>query len=139
MTKLMSVLLGGLLLGGCATANQMMADDQYESFARSFYGITQCSDSGRLPADVTAKGINILKGKINTYQYYPERLKAFVELKASEGNTPSDADCNQLAVIIHSQSQVNATYNQPVQNYQINQPRNTVCNRIGTQTMCTTY
>ena len=135
----MGVLFAGLMLVGCATTNQVMQEDQYASFARSLYGINHCSESGRLPPDVTAKGINILKNKINTYQYYPERLKAFVELKASEGNVPSDSDCNQLAVIIHGQSQANATYNQPIQNYQINQPINTVCNRIGTQTMCTTY
>lgn len=140
--KLLSILITGLLLAGCATTKQGMSEDTYEYFSQGYSNLIQCSEAGKIDAATTAQGFTLLNQRVASYNHYPERLKAFIELKRSEGIVVSDTECNRAAVAIQSQAQKNITYNQVVQNkqeFKIEPPKHTICNQVGTQTMCTTY
>lgn len=143
MTKLFSVLITGLVLAGCATTTKpWMSDAEYESYSTAYFTVTKCGESGKIPSSIAAQGLSRLKQNINTYSYFPERLSAYFELKNSEGTLPSKGDCNNVAISIQEHTQGNTTYNQGIQGnqkYQVELPKRTICNQVGTQTMCSTY
>ena len=137
MAKLMGVLLAGLMLVGCATTKPEMSNDMYQHVARTHVAIEYCNRQGWISPDVAATGKRGIESKINQYTYDYERLNNEVKWINGFKDKPNQGDCNKLAMEIQGYNQINQ-----IQNKQTDtdiQFRNTTCNRMGTQTFCTTY
>lgn len=147
MTRIFAVVLSTLLLAGCASTPRAMLDDGgYESYANSYVGLNSCGSSGKMSPDVAARGLAQIKTNINQYAYYPQRLAVFVENAQRDNEPGTQEQCNQLAMAIYGRKQQIDNQNQAYQADQAelnrvlnNRTMQTYCNRVGTQTLCTTY
>ena len=145
----LACITGIVLLTGCAAAptpKKVMTGEDYRNFSRMRIGIEKCSESGRIDIATTARSLTVIDSTIERYDYEPGVLRQYYVRHSSE--TPNDSDCRSLAVIVEqnrqrteAQNQANAAAAQTNQSFINPIPRSTqtYCNRIGTQTLCSTY
>ena len=147
MIKMMGVLLAGLVLVGCATTKPEMPGSIYSEAAKLHVGIEYCVRMGWLSPDLGAIGKRGIESRINEYSYDYERLNSEARMINSDSQKPNQGDCNKAAMDIQGYNQNNTLQNQAARDNQretqeiINNTRmqNTYCNRIGNQTVCSTY
>lgn len=148
LLRVLSFMFVSLALVGCATAPKpMMPAEKYESFAKLSSLLNQCIRQGWITPDIAASGNRFLIANVNSYNVDVDRLDKNVAWFNEYGQKVTQGDCNQMAATISSRKQTiqannqSNAYNQQQTQEFINSTRisNTSCNRIGTQTFCSTY
>ena len=136
------------LLVGCATQPKPeMSSEDYTKFSKTWIGIHLCNNKGWISPDIAAKGKRFATGILNQYSYTVDRIDQGIRNQEAQGYSPTQGDCNELAMLIAEKDQQIAIHNQQVDNNHVaNQEyinstklKNTYCNKIGTQVFCNTY
>lgn len=140
--KLFSVLLAGLVLTGCATTKPEMTEATYTSIAKAAVSLDYCTHQGWVSPEVSAKGKRLIITNANKYAFDTATFELAYQKENQNNNRLTSGECNVWA----SQILVNSANSAPVNNYNDQQDyisstksNQTYCNRIGTQTFCTTY
>ena len=136
MYKLGCVFIPLLALLGCASP---MPDQYYESVPWDWYVMNVCATKGQMPAETAATGRRLISQTLSNYTYDRVRLNYSTRI-ATLGEAPVTQEmCNTLAVkIIEKQHVLPSQYNQSTEPANFGFPKQTTCNRIGTQTFFTT-
>ena len=145
--KVLQLLLVSLVLTGCATAPKPeMSDAQYTEVGKGWIAIQACTKRGVISPEVSATGQRYLEGTLGNAAYDKNTLNARINWLRKNTGDPTDAECNLLAAAIYKRQQQITLHNENVQMQQdqINQmntnlPKQTYCNKIGTQMFCNTY
>jgi hypothetical protein len=156
------LVIPAFLLQACSTTPApMLSDYQYQQFGAFFATIDRCGVLGYTSPEVVAYGKIQMNYQLNSYSYYPERLRSAMTVVSSildKGLADSDSSkdstmtkiCNGLAMRVaemRQQQQINAANAQAeqqamqntIQSLQNSTPKTTYCNSFGSQTSCTTY
>lgn len=140
-------LVGLAFLVGCAAPQRPVMDSQqYSFFASGMEMFNRCGASGKVPVETAAFGAWYMQRWLGAFVYDPVRLQSAMSTTAA---SPTQEQCNQAAmkaetwriqVQAESASSAAAQADQAAWVRLINSNRsvNTVCNKIGTQTVCTT-
>lgn len=122
-----------------------MPDYQYPQFASNWVSAHRCGESGQTSPETASLAIQYLQSSLGAYTYDAVRLdKVILEM---DGLTPTDATCNRMAMEVASVRRRIDQNNAAVESNQkawadvlkSSTPKQTYCNKIGTQTLCTTY
>lgn len=142
MDKLKPLLLI-TLLAGCATATKpALPEHEYTALPRAMAAIEKCGQTDLIPIDLVAWGRSYSGNFLSRHTYDAQRIQqSYTGFEQSIN--PSAADCKELhtqllmrkqredkAVVTRSQQQEEPSVFTPT--------RRTHCNKIGTQTFCTT-
>lgn len=156
------LVIPAFLLQACSTTPApMLSDYQYQQFGAFFATIDRCGVLGYTSPEVVAYGKIQMSYQLNSYSYYPERIRsAMTEVSSGLDKALADSDssknpemttiCNGLAMRVaemRQQQQINAANAQAeqqamqntIQSLQNSTPKTTYCNSFGSQTSCTTY
>lgn len=129
------LLLSLVALTGCAIKGTPLPDSRYDDFARSIVGAQRCAEEGHMSIELAAKGWQVMKTNLNSWTYDDYRLRATMDTFYRAEPPPRNI-CVALAMKISENTQApKVTWVEPT----INMPKYTMCNRIGTQTLCSTY
>lgn len=137
-----------VLLTGCATTPKPeLSNEDYQKYSRIWAATHFCNNKGWVSPDVAATGVRFIRANLASYTTDAARFDREVAWYASNNTTPTQADCNQLAMAIQDRKQqidinnYNVEANQRATQELINSNRikNTYCNKIGSQTFCNTY
>ena len=147
MKTLFTMLLVSGVLVGCATQPKpVMSDAQYTEIGKGWIAIQACTKRGVITPEVSATGQRYMEGVLSYNTYDRSTLNARINWLKKNTSDPTDAECNLLAAAIHKKQQQINLHNENVQMQQdqINQmnanlPTQTYCNKLGTQTFCSTY
>jgi hypothetical protein len=130
-------------LVGCAAApKSVLPDNEYRQFAVLIVGLQKCNMASQLDPGTAALGMQYTRGLLEQYSYDKSKLGAAVDV-VSVG-TPTQAECNQMAMAVHAKKQQVELNNAAVAADQKawadaikTLPGKPIyCNRIGTQTVC---
>lgn len=156
------LVIPAFLLQACSTTPApMLSDYQYQQFGAFFAAIDRCGVLGYTSPEVVSYGKIQMSNQLNSYRYYPERLRSVMTefgsgldkelIGADSSKDPRMTKiCNGLAMRVadmRQQQQINAANAQAeqqamqntIQSLQNSTPKTTYCNSFGTQTSCTTY
>lgn len=143
--KISLVLLAVLSLSACASYSFSKKD--YGAFAYAWAGAMQCPKSGYMDSATADKGIQIMRQRLATATYDQDSLSQAVN-KAMKGPFATVA-CEEVAGIIQgwdSQMTQQQQRNPATSgSYEAGKaftdvmPKQTICNRVGTQMFCSTY
>lgn len=135
---------GILSLTGCAAPKQNMLPGEYDEVARMQHGITQCATTGYIDPTTAAQGLAFVSVVAKEKVYSSDILRG--KVNALNGVSLSNQECNRIALLIARRQQQLGQQNaaqradqQMLNNLFNNQPKQTYCNQIGTQTLCSTY
>lgn len=129
-------------LSGCASYT--FQDTDYGSFAKAWANTHSCNEQGFIDSDVAASGVQHMKRRLSYSQHDQNRLNAAINSLSS--NKPSISECRVLAMQIRGwekqqaqqQQEINEM-NRAAENFKNSMPKQTYCNRIGTQVFCNSY
>lgn len=145
----MFVRLSGLCLAvvglvGCATGPAFTTGEDYISFSETWVATHACSKAGHLDAKTAATGISFMQNRLNRTQHDPALLQR--EIGVASRKTWGIEGCRSLAVAIHGWTNQQAQQRQEASDireagkaFTNSMPKQTICNRIGSQTFCSTY
>ena len=141
--RIVPVILLVLGVVGCATTSKPEAPEGlYNSFAQSYVAFERCALLGYISPEIAAKGQQAGLKILNQYSFNPAKVTDQVN-RTKEFADPSKEVClsNELALRRTEQltAQVKPQIQQAPQNYIPVIPHQTHCNRVGTQTLCTTF
>ncbi|EKD22492.1 MAG: hypothetical protein ACD_85C00009G0004 [uncultured bacterium] len=139
-------LVSAVGLMGCASYTFKHSD--YDYFAHHWVGIQSCSRQGLIDTETASTGVQLLNRRAATATYDKEQLDRAGDIYRKRVFT-SEA-CRTIAVNILSwQKELGqqAASNKEMHNagkafsdsMQNARPKQTVCNRLGTQVFCSTY
>lgn len=143
-----SIFLIATLLVGCGTTPLApLSDFGYKYSSEAFASVWRCGASGLIDPATAALGLTYVKSKYFTgVTVDRNRFNAAVDQLIKAPNEPNRIECNTIAMDIHEQKRRIDINNQSVSASQDelskilnNTPKNTYCNKIGTQVFCTTY
>ena len=138
--RILPVILLALGVVGCAVTPKPEAPEGlYTSFAQAYVGFERCALLGYISPEIAAKGQQAGLKIQNQYSFNSVIVTEQVN-KAKEFADPSKDFClsNELALRRTEQATVQVQP-QTSQNYMPVVPHQTHCNRVGTQTLCTTF
>ena len=145
----MSVRFAGLCLVafglvGCASAPAFVTGEDYIKFSETWSAIHSCSRAGNLDPSTAANGIAVMQNRISQTKHDPSLLKR--EIQTADKKSWSVENCRSLSVAIHGwgnqlaqQRQQAADMAEAGKAFTNSMPKQTICNRIGTQMFCSTY
>ena len=141
--RIIPFILLALGIAGCATTPKPEAPEGlYNSFAQAYIGFERCALLGYISPEIAAKGQQAGLKILNQYSFNPNTVTEQVN-KAKKFADPSKEVClsNELSLRRTEQlnAQVHPQIQQTPQNYKPVIPYQTHCNRVGTQTLCTTF
>lgn len=145
------VVLGSVfvsVLVGCTYTPKpkpQMTENLYLSFAYSWNAIHKCAAAGYMPPDTAALGIRYMESSLSKFSYTEYSLANALAKQKDVSLTL--AECNTEAVSIHNMKQQIDIHNAAVDQRQAEtqrilestRPKQTQCNRIGTQVFCNTF
>jgi hypothetical protein len=141
---------GIVLLTSCASAPKTpLSDAGYAAMAREFVGAAQCAKAGHVTPEIAALGWRYTRASLGTYSFDPERMRSTAETVDRTAIT-SHEWCVGMAMAIESKrlqiEQNNASnaankkeWTDAVNSFNNSMPKQTYCNKIGTQVLCSTY
>lgn len=139
--RLSSLCLVAFGLVGCASTPAFTTGEDYIRFAETWSATHSCSRSGNLDASTAATGIAIMQTKLKQTRHDAALLQR--EIGTANKKTWSVEGCRSLAVAIHGwsnqQSSSASSAYEAGKAFTNSMPKQTICNRIGTQTFCSTY
>lgn len=145
MKTAFTIALSAFLLAGCATPRPQLPDQNYTSFAKFFVGINKCVQNGYMSPETGALANRYVKADLNTWTFNEVVLRERV-MQISDQLNPTEGDCRLVAMkTAEEKNQIDANNAQVQkeseawQSIQPQQPVNTTCNKVGTQTFCNTY
>jgi hypothetical protein len=137
-------ILGLVVLAGCASARPPMSDAAYPTVASDWTTINACGRAGYLDPDTAALGQDMIRTYLMQKTVNQQKLEEAI--KASPAQQVTRERCNDFAMGIASRKRQIAIHNASVDAEQKatqdainNRPKQTYCNRIGTQTLCSSY
>ena len=142
--RIVPVILLALGVAGCATAPKPEAPEGlYNVFAQAYVGFERCALLGYISPEIAAKGQQAGLKILNQYSFNSATVTDQVN-KAKEFADPSKEYCLSNELSLRRTEQFTAqvqpqTHQQAPQNYMPVVPHQTHCNRVGTQTLCTTF
>lgn len=144
LVVMFSVGVSVLVLSGCAVTKPHLSMVQYGQAAAEEFEVEQCGVSGRMALETVALGKTFIRQTLSRYQYDVGMLNESFRNAQRGASTPSYETCNKHAIKIlaikQQQASAQATRtNQAAESSSFNFPKQTICNRIGTQTFCTSY
>lgn len=136
--KPITLILGIAILAGCATSKPPLPEHEYQAFAERIVGIKKCAVAGQLSPDDASLGWQYVRGNLETYTYEDARMRSLVNGMADRQD-PSHQWCVDTAMHIAAYKR-NLASNQQAQAAPVEvSPTRTYCNRIGNQTLCSSY
>ena len=135
-----------ITLSGCATTKPEMLSNDYAKYSRSWVAVHSCNTQGFIDSGTAATGLRYVQSNINHFTFNPDTLKENMDWVAGNSNPITETECRKLALVIQQRKQQielnnsNASIQQQaLQDLNNNRPKQTYCNKIGTQVFCTTY
>lgn len=129
------------LLGGCATSKPPLPEDRYVELAQNWLGINACGETGKIDAATASLGKTYVENEINRFNW--DEVKFNTTQERYKNLNASQEYCNKAAMSIHALSNkfraANSTPAAPSIPTPTYRPTQTYCNKIGTQTLCSTY
>ncbi len=133
-------------LTGCATTKPEMSSNDYAKYSRSWVAVHSCNTQGFIDSSTAATGLRYVQSNINQFTFNPNTLKENMDWLVANNKPTPETDCRKLALTIQQRKQQielnnsNASIQQQaLQDLNNNRPKQTYCNKIGTQALCTTY
>ena len=133
-------------LTGCATTKPEMSSNDYAKYSRSWVAVHSCNTQGFIDRSTAATGLRYVQSNINQFIFNPDTLKENMDWLVVNNKPTPETDCRKLALTIQQRKQqieLNTTnasiQQQALQDLNNNRPKQTYCNKIGTQVLCTTY
>lgn len=128
-------------LVGCSSAPAFTTGEDYIRFSETWAATNSCSRAGNLDASTAAAGIAVMQNRLKQTRYDAALLQR--EIGTAEKKTWSVESCRSLAVAIHgwstrSNASVSSSY-EAGKAFTDAMPKQTICNRVGTQMFCSTY
>ena len=117
---------------GCAS----MTPQEYTQIAQYEIWIRGGTEKGVMSPEVAGKGMYYLQENLQGKNHDKEKLAAERRLWAERNLAINRENCNTVASQIYGREAASAA---PVYTQPIYQPRQTYCNRIGSQVFCNTY
>ena len=141
--RILPLILVSLGVVGCAVPVKPEAPEGlYTAFAQAYVGFERCALLGYISPEIAAKGQQAGLKILNQYSFNSNTVSEQVN-KAKEFTDPSKEFClsNELSLRRTEQftAQTQNQVQQTPQNYMPVIPHQTHCNRVGTQTLCTTF
>lgn len=132
------------LAGAAVAAKPEMTEDQYKQHAVMWAGIPKCNAAGHIDPALAAWGLTDVQTSASKYEFDRDRMRSIVaELQNHE---PSVENCRGAAMALAGRKQAidQANRSSSPQARWDNEwvtplPRRTICNKVGTQTLCSTY
>ena len=150
MNKVLGRLVcGALVLGvvGCAGSKPVLEPLGYAQFASSYVALPMCVQAKKINTEQSALAREGLDRSISGFDYETDRLEKHMNGLRNSAKQVPDVMCVQLAEaaatrklqreVELAKASAPTTVNTPT--VPIYQPRNTYCNKIGTQVFCNTY
>lgn len=135
-------LVGAVILSGCASYK--FSSNDYEHFAFQWSAANYCSKVGLMDAETAATGMRLMTRKLSNSTYDPALLNQAVG--KFNGRTFAPEGCRNAAVTINgwkniltAQKEDDAETARLSDAFKNTAPKQTYCNRIGTQLLCNTY
>jgi len=139
-------LVSAIGLHGCAT--QSLAKGDYDRIAHTWASIARCSESGRMDADTASTGQQIIRQRLANSTYDKDLMDA--ALRRFSQNRFYDETCRATAVTIlgwekqrnqqrQDRQETNEALRSATESIRAATPKQTYCNKIGTQVFCSTY
>lgn len=139
-------LVSAVGLMGCASYT--FSSNDYKHFAFQWAAAHSCSRDGLMDADTAATGIQIMENRLRTATFDRGLLDQEINKIGKNGFAPEG--CRNAAVtILGWQKKVAQQRQDAADGYQAGKafsdsvqnarPKQTVCNRLGTQVFCSTY
>ena len=141
--RIVPFILLALGVVGCATTKPQLPEEKYSLFAQAYAGFERCALLGHISTEIAAQGQQAGLRILNQYSFDPSKVTAEVS-KTKEFDDPTKEWClsNELSIrrtVQNTAQTQNQTQQQSPQNYMPVIPHQTHCNRVGTQTLCTTF
>ncbi len=135
-----------VVLTGCATTKPDMSSNDYAKYSRSWVAVHSCNTQGFIDSGTAATGLRYVQSNINQFTFNPDTLKENMDWLVANNKTTSETDCRKLALTIQQRKQQIELNNsnassqqQALQDLNNKRSKQTYCNKIGTQVLCTTY
>jgi hypothetical protein len=133
------------LLAGCASRPlKPMTQEEYTQYSVDYVGISKCGELGYMDTELASFGLSQMRSSLTYYSYDAARMAA--NFKHMQTQTPTQENCNKVAMQIHdlkrrvaTNQQNSAVQQQQLQSILNNSPKQTYCNKFGSQVMCSTY
>lgn len=144
-----SMMVFGAVLEGCASTPRSKPEMDEQTLlgsAANWVLLQRCGAQGDMSPELTAEGIRIFQIKASQYSYSNAQMNQHIQTLSTKYPQVSREDCNKMAINVAGLSQQLARNNREsdaiiAENeraMRINQPVNTYCNKIGSQTFCRT-
>lgn len=137
------VLSAGFLLVGCAARSPyVMTDKEIQTSALKLYVIERCVSEGKMAPETGGEGLRLVNSNKNGVRWPDERIRiemARLEEKNGKSDLPAKF-CNKVAMQIASEKPLPSTTPHIIEAAPAyNPPRQTYCNKIGNQVLCSSY
>lgn len=134
------------MLAGCASnQRQPLPEEMYARFSGMYIELSKCGASGYIDPELASFGLSQMRGTLSNYSFDRALMEESFKNRQSI-ITPTKEDCNKLAMEIHDakrqvaiNQQNSAAQQQQLQSILNNSPKQTYCNKFGSQVMCSTY
>lgn len=136
-----------ILLIGCASRPRAeLSDFGYQYASQAYATVQRCGIAGYIDPGTASLGTMYVKAKYFTGVSVDQARFSGAVQQLLNSARPTTEECNQLAMDIHQRKREIGAHNEMVKaseeelrNITNNRPKQTYCNRVGTQTLCTTY
>lgn len=132
------VLVSVVGLAGCATP---LPEPMYSNYGTAYSNLTSCVQQGYISPASAAIGYDILNGHIANHTYDAARLQEEVSSRSARKQTESFCKTFEAQMLTRDRQLTR----QRQETREINDairaatPKQTYCNKIGTQVFCNTY
>lgn len=142
-----TTLFTATLIAGCASSPQpTMSINDHQKIGFAMATLTQCVANGGMDTYLASKGKGFLEAKLSARQHDPSLIRDAYNEQMSSGREPSRTDCAGIAMgiqgavnTVNENNKMVDRENQEIRDAINNRPRNTYCNKFGTQVNCSTY
>lgn len=130
--------LGSLVLVGCASA---LPDSMYENAGYGQAAMNSCVRQGFMRPEVAAQGQEIMYRFINQHTYDRARLES--EIASRSARRQTEAQCKKIETDIlatkYKQDRNRQDAREMNEAIRAATPKQTYCNKVGTQVFCSSY
>lgn len=142
---LVACFVGSLVLVGCASP---LPEHVYENYGTTHANLTSCVQQGYISPSSAAIGYDILNGHVANHSYDSARLQS--EVSSRSARKQSESFCRtfeaqmlsrdrQLSRQRQDRQETNEALRSATEAIRAATPKQTYCNKIGTQVFCSTY
>lgn len=134
------------MLAGCASRpRQPLPEEMYARFSGMYIELSKCGAAGYIDPELASFGLSQMRGTLSNYSYDMALMEESFKNRQPI-ITAKQEECNKIAMEIHDAKRRVATnkenaaaQQQQLQSILNNAPKQTYCNKFGSQVMCSTY